>query len=160
INSKLNTAGFVHHPHKYGFFLAVQMLIPPLRRRRVDAFREFYESVKQKASETPISLIAHSFGTYIAANAMDKYLQVTFDQIIFCGSIAQRDYDWNTIIRRHQAKRILNDYGGKDIWVRLVEWGVPDSGTSGRLGFNIDPPNTCVIQQKHSKFRHSDHFYP
>ena len=125
----------------------------------VVAFREFYESVHEKASGVPISLIAHSFGTYIASKTMVNYAQVSFDQIIFCGSIVQREYDWAGIIARGQARRVLHDYGSKDIWVRLAEWVITDAGPSGQAGF-IDPPPNHVIQQVHPNFRHAAHFYP
>jgi hypothetical protein len=155
----LAEAGFVHYPYDYGFFFVLKMLFPWIRSRRVVAFREFYESVHEKASGVPISLIAQSFGTYIAAKTMVNYAQVSFDQIIFCGSIVQREYDWAGIIARGQARRVLHDYGSKDIWVRLAEWVIIDAGPSGQAGF-IDPPPNHVIQQMHPNFRHSDHFYP
>ena len=71
--------------------------------------------------------------------------------------IRDRGYPWDDIAARGQVRAVLNQYGGNDIWARVVEWGVPDAGQSGLHGF--DKPAKCLVQQKHEKFAHSDYFY-
>lgn len=155
----LSKSGFTPHPLDYGWFSERLMLIPFVRRRKVDWFRGEYERALRENPGSSISIIAHSFGTYVVANALAKYSQIKFDYAIFCGAIVPRGFDWSTVIlKRQQVRRVLNDYGAQDIWAWLSEWCVPDAGPSGKLGFTDDAQGT-VLQQLHAAFRHSDHFY-
>jgi hypothetical protein len=103
------------------------------------------------------SIIAHSFGTYIVAKAIEKYVEIRFDRVIFCGSIVRRDFDWDTKIKRGQVGAVLNEYGDKDMWVRLAQF-IPDLGPSGAFGF--DHTGSGVYQRRRPLFQHSDYFYP
>src|ERR1051325_2864688 len=85
LTQTLNESGFVHVPLDYGFFGALQLLLPFARRKKVDWFRDRYGQAV--GDGPPPSLIAHSFGTYIATEAMRIYPSVRFDRIILCGSI-------------------------------------------------------------------------
>jgi pimeloyl-ACP methyl ester carboxylesterase len=102
-------------------------------------------------------VIAHSFGTYIVAGALEKYAEVKLDSFVLCGSIVRRDFPWSHLIPG-QVKRVLNDCGGLDIWAKLVAWFIPDAGPSGASGFG-DEAGGQVQQRLRPRFRHSDYFY-
>src|SRR5262249_51900099 len=89
----LNEEGFVHLALDYGRFLAVQMLIPYFRRKKMDWFLSKYNEYCSDSQNAP-SVIAHSFGTYIIAQVMEKHPEVRFDKMIFCGSIVRKQYSW------------------------------------------------------------------
>jgi Bacterial tandem repeat domain 1 len=149
---------FRYEPLDFGFFMALSLLIPWSRSKKVEWFHEKYSDFTGKNSEKP-SLIAHSFGTYIAAKAMLKYSDIKFDKIILCGSIVSIDYPWtDMILNNEQVNSVLNEAGGQDIWSKLVGWVVEDAGPSGVNGF-IDCASDKVIQLKLASHRHSDYFY-
>ena len=98
------------------------MLVPWLRQRKIDWFRDKYEQVCDREKITRPSIIAHSFGTYLVARAMQKYQPVKFDRVIFCGAIVQREYPWNHMFDNGQVRAILNDFGRMDFWAGIVSW--------------------------------------
>lgn len=76
---------FIHEPLDFGNFLAVQLARTKSRNAKVEFFRDEYTRIAR--SDPYPSIIAHSFGTYIVATAMERYPEIRFDRIIFCGSI-------------------------------------------------------------------------
>ena len=153
----LSEAGFNHLPLDFGFFRAVRLLMPASRRRQVDWFRDCY-TTEMRGRSSPPSVIAHSFGTYIVAEAIRKYPEVRFRQIILCGSIVHRDFPWSERTDAGQVGRVLNECGQKDFWSRIVVWFVRDAGSSGVKGFS-DTAGNRVIQRLHPDWRHSTSFY-
>jgi pimeloyl-ACP methyl ester carboxylesterase len=153
----LNAAGFTVVPPDFGNFRAVQLLMAGSRAKKIDWFREEYTRQCDRIHCERPSIIAHSFGSYLVAEALDKYREMKFDRVILCGAIVRRGYPWDEIAARGQVRAVLNQYGGNDIWARVVEWGVPDAGQSGLRGF--DKPAKCLVQQRQEKFAHSDYFY-
>ena len=148
-----------YEPLDFDFFSALSLLFPWSRKNKVEWFHHKYSDFTDRNSQIP-SLIAHSFGSYIAAEAMLKYSDIKFDKIIFCGSIVRDDYPWTDIIlKRGQVNLVLNEAGGQDIWSKIVGWVVEDAGPSGVNGFS-DRACDKVLQQIHTSHRHSDYFYP
>ena len=80
LNSDLQRLGFRHELLDYGFFRGCQLIIPWFRKRQVEWFRREYERLTANA-EAPPSVIAHSFGTYIVASAIERYAEVRFDRV-------------------------------------------------------------------------------
>ncbi len=158
MTSALNVADLVHEPLDYGDFAALRFLCPGQREKQMESFREEYTQIRERYSDTTPSIIAHSFGTYIVANCMEKYTEVRFDRIIFCGAIVRKDYPWSKQVQTDCVSRVLNDYGRLDRWARIVQWVVEDAGPSGLSGFD-DEANGAVVQRCHPKFKHSDYFY-
>ncbi len=154
----LGEGGLIHDPLDYDFFRAIQLVIPFLRKRKIKWFLEQYQvAVKGRGDQRP-SVIAHSFGTYLVAQTMEKYDEVKFDRIVFCGSIVRISFPWSTIFERRQAVRVLNDYGAKDFWAKAAEFMVSDAGPSGAKGFH-DKGGGSVVERFRPLFRHSDYFY-
>jgi pimeloyl-ACP methyl ester carboxylesterase len=153
----LSRKGFTPVLPDYGYFLLLQLVTPRSRRKKVDWFRDEYTRVcKDQGCDRP-SIVGHSFGTYLIARSMEIYPEIKFDRVILCGAIVRRDYDWGAHAERGQIHKVLNQYGGLDIWARLVEWVVKDAGQSGLLGF--EKAHAALIEQGRPEFRHSDYFY-
>jgi len=158
LTRSLNEGGFDHEPLDFGFFRALQLIMPGARRSRTEWFREEYTRINATLGEPP-SIIAHSFGTYLVTRALSMYPEIRFHRIILCGSIVRNDYPWSTIIQEQQrVERILNEHGQRDFWAGIVAWGVADAGSSGVTGFE-DLAGGAVVQRSHPEFRHSDYFY-
>jgi pimeloyl-ACP methyl ester carboxylesterase len=147
---------FSHDPWDYGWFAFFKLIRPGQREREIENFRDEYHLKYGDRGIVP-SVIAHSFGTYIVARAMEKYPDIRFDQMILCGSILPPDFQWSGFDDTRFA-RMLHDYGGRDFWAKVVEWVVPDAGPSGSKGFK-DPAGGRIIERHSPRFRHSDYFY-
>lgn len=152
----LNSAGFNTVPLDYGFFWALQLLLPCLRAHKVEWFRQEYTRHVMEKGAVP-SIVAHSFGTYIVARALARYPEIRFERIIFAGSIVPRDFPWAEHIPS-QVTALLNDCGDHDIWSAVAPWMIRDAGRSGKSGF-LDIADGKVINRTRSSFGHSDHFY-
>src|SRR4051812_26853501 len=72
LNSRLQRCGFDHELLDYGQFPFWKLLVPGARRRKVEWFRDQYDRVCEGHGSLP-SLVAHSFGTYIACMAIRRY---------------------------------------------------------------------------------------
>jgi len=70
----------------------------------------------------------------------------------------RRDYAWDGLLDSGQGNAVLNEHGGRDIWVKLAHWAVADAGTSGAKGFESSDP--ALYQRRRPQFRHSDYFFP
>lgn len=157
ITPLLAQAGFIPDPGDYGNVWALQLLWPRSRRKKVEQFKTHYiRECTRLNSERP-SMVAHSYGTYIAGHAMWKYSEIKFDRIILCGAILRREFPWDALAKNGQLNAVLNQYGGQDFWARIVAWVVSDAGQSGRSGFSAEA--ACLTQQNYPRFRHSDYFY-
>src|SRR3954447_12295563 len=60
----LATAGFIPQPFDFGYFLALQLLWPPSRRKKVESFLSDYMRERNRLVGGIPSLLAHSYGTY------------------------------------------------------------------------------------------------
>jgi pimeloyl-ACP methyl ester carboxylesterase len=158
LSPALAAEDFIPKPLDYGFFRAIQLVIPFMRDRKIKWLLEEYTHVMNEWGPHPPSIIAHSFGTYLVARTLQKHAEVKFDRVIFCGSIVEREYPWLTIFTRGQVTRVLNDYGGKDFWAKAAEWVVNDAGPSGAKGFK-DTAGGRVVERFRPEFSHSDFFY-
>jgi pimeloyl-ACP methyl ester carboxylesterase len=157
LSSALSREGFIYEPMDYGFFRAIQLVLPFMRERKMKWFLDQYNALT-KGYRNPPSIIAHSFGTYLVARTLQKYAEVRFGYVIFCGSIVEVAYPWTRIADSSQVARVLNDYGGKDFWARTAVFFVNDAGPSGAKGFQ-DCATGRVINRHRPEFRHSDFFY-
>lgn len=155
-----DNAGITYRPLDFGYFMAISLLLPGARRKKIEWFRrECEEKLSGIHESVPVSIVAHSFGSYLLAGALRKYSDLKFDRIILCGSIVNRDYPWTSIITdRGQANAVLNEAGGKDFWAGIVSWVIADAGPSGVSGF-LDIAGGRVVQRLHAEHRHSDYFY-
>lgn len=153
----LTRAGFDYDPLDYDFFRAIELIMPWRREAESREFLDKYTN-STKGYRNPPSIIAHSMGTYLVARTLEKYAEVKFDRVIFCGSIVDVGYPWSSLMNAHRVTRVLNDYGGRDFWAKTAEWVVNDAGPSGAKGFK-DTANGKVVKRFRPKFRHSDFFY-
>jgi serine/threonine-protein kinase len=149
----LEDGGFRHEPLDFGNFLALQLAREKSRLAQIEWFRDEYTRIVA-TNELP-SVIAHSFGTYVVARALELYPEIKFDRIIFCGSIVSDHFDWEA--SREQFSEVLNDCGKRDFWSWVSRLIVKDAGPSGVSGFK-NLAAGAVQNRIHREFRHSDFF--
>jgi outer membrane protein OmpA-like peptidoglycan-associated protein/pimeloyl-ACP methyl ester carboxylesterase len=148
-------SGLTVLPISYGYFDTFRFWFPfftrvgPLRRiqREIRAVGDSYPGV-------PISVIAHSFGTYAIASVLDDNPDIRLKRLILCGSIIPRTFRWDKIRRRQLGYPVINDCGERDIWPCLAQGASFGYGASGTLGFG----SVDVVDRYHP-FTHSEFFH-
>lgn len=163
ISECLSDRGIPVRHFRYGYFGLPRFLSEGSRAAMIDRFAAWLTRLAEEfklgdAPEERPSIIAHSFGSYIAAYALLKHRELKADKLIICGSILPRDFDWSVLFGRDQLEVVRNEFGLRDVWSRLADWVVPGTGPSGRLGF-LDG-SAKVQNELHELHRHSDYFLP
>jgi Putative serine esterase (DUF676) len=160
------------HIYKYKYLGTLAFLLPPLRDRVVKEFREYLASHAEAWHDARVDIVAHSFGTYIVAQAIAGLTDEgpRFHTVILSGSVLQVTFPWNNIIRRGIVQRAINDCGRKDIWPLIAQMLVWRMGIAGRYGFvGVTGPDVGLVNRffpfGHSGFfeategyKHADHF--
>ncbi len=100
-------------------------------------------------------IIAHSFGTWLVGHALQNNRDLRVGRVILTGSILRPDFGWKGLTTADQVEAVLNHYGKRDIWTRVAEFVIPDSGPSGRRGF---APCSGALNRAESDFTHSKFF--
>lgn len=147
--------------YDYGRYGLFRFLTPGFNNRKIDEFHTRYSEMVRSCHEVDLRrydrrpcLAAHSFGTWIAGNAMLKYDDIRFDKVILCGSILPRDFDWAKLFARDQVALVRNERGHKDPWPGWADRLVPGTGTSGSEGF--DWFEAIVEDTVYDEFGHSE----
>jgi pimeloyl-ACP methyl ester carboxylesterase len=145
-------------PTRYEFLDVVRFLVP-LRGFRSQPVDRIAKLIRDESKRTArISVIAHSFGSFIVSELLRKYSDIEFHRVILCGSIVKDDFPWDMYSRRIAPNenlewQVLNDCGMQDIWpvmAKSMTWGY---GSSGRFGFG----HNRVKDRFHTK-GHGDFF--
>lgn len=102
-------------------------------------------------------VIAHSLSTLLLGRALLADSKLKVGRVILLGSILRPDFPWNQLIKDERVEAVLNNYGTKDFWALVAHYFIPNSGPSGRRGFNEE----CgVINVPAQGYGHSDFFKP
>jgi pimeloyl-ACP methyl ester carboxylesterase len=136
IRETLKNAAFIVEHVNYGRFNLIEFLtpIPYFRKKAIDRVEHQLRIVRDKHKDADISLIAHSFGTYVAAHVMSSAFDWRFHRVILCGSVLWRHYPFEHIKDRF-TDPILNDVGSRDIWPAFAESITFGYGSIGTYGF-------------------------
>jgi pimeloyl-ACP methyl ester carboxylesterase len=85
--------------------------------------------------EYEVSIIAHSFGTWLVANILNRYPAVKIKRASFIGCIVKDDFPWGNVLGRNiERKHLINEVGNLDVWPLLANvttWGYGPTGTFG-----------------------------
>ena len=153
----LSKAGFIPYPLDYEYFSTFKFLRSKPRDHAVENLRKTLENIRNQENVRRVSIIAHSFGTYMTAALIEKHHWFRFDKVIFAGAIVRQDFAWGEVFNRCQVNLVRNDYGLLDIWPNIAQKFVRDAGASGSEKFAAtnDPR---LIQESFPKHKHSDYF--
>lgn len=133
--------GWIVAPFSYGYTDASIFLKARKRREIVDRFRDHIHEIATRY-DTEVSVIAHSFGTYVVA----KYLlgfdvpPIGVDTLILTGAILNENLDLSDFYGR--AGHIVNEVAPNDFWVKLPPFArFQDKlfGKAGGVGFKEVP---------------------
>ena len=103
-------------------------------------------------------VIAHSFGTWLLGHALRADPALRVGRVILTGCILRPDFDWDELINRGQVQAVLCHVATKDFWARVAHYFIPDSGPSGRRGFNdrLNIRHAVLRGGQHSDFFRED----
>lgn len=141
---------WISETSSYGFFGMLPFLFPYLRNQKVEWFMEKYIENRSLFPDADFHFVGHSNGTFLLAEALDKYSSCKFKNVVFAGSVVDSQYDWRKIIEdRKQVKEVLNFVATAD-WVvavlpnfwdlRIGPWkvfGWNNIGGAGHKGFDF-----------------------
>ena len=81
-----------------------------------------------------VSVIAHSFGTFIISQLLETEFDIRFHRVIFCGSVVSYNFPLENF-RSKLALPLLNEVGTADIWPAIAESITFGYGSAGSYGF-------------------------
>lgn len=122
-------------PIGYEYHDIVRFAWPFGRRKIVHYVQDQLRQIRSDFPYANISLIAHSYGTYIISQILNSSSGYRFNKIIFCGSIVDAKFKWGHIHEVPNRSHFLNEVGFRDVYpvlARSFSWGY---GTSGSFGF-------------------------
>jgi len=103
----------------YGYFSMLRFLLMVRRQENVRKLADWYTKLVALNPNAQISFIGHSNGTYLAASALDRYDLVSFDSILFAGSVVAQDYKWSEKFEHGRVNSLRNMMADSD-WI--VAW--------------------------------------
>jgi pimeloyl-ACP methyl ester carboxylesterase len=84
-------------PIGYEYHDAARFLWPFGRKKVVSYVQDQLRQVRADFPQAAISLIAHSFGTYIVSRILNSSSGYRLSKVIFCGSIVDAKFGWGQI---------------------------------------------------------------
>lgn len=148
--------GMVPYPLDYGNFSALDLLSSRAREKKLHWLREMMDFIRQDSGDPEPSIVAHSFGTYLAGKLIRDFPAQYFDKVILVGSILPTNFPWQKLLAAGQVQWVLNEYGGLDIWPQVASRLIKDAGDAGTQGFTDKSP--FLVQRGYDGFGHSSYF--
>jgi Leucine-rich repeat (LRR) protein len=141
--------------YKFGYFSALAFLSVVLRWYAVRRFRAELLALT-RAPWDRIDLVAHSFGTFLAAKSLAarSSSHVHIDNLILAGSVLPDYFRWSRIVPDRVAS-VVNECGDKDN-VLLLSQALPLLGMAGRTGFRGMTGNH--LRNRYFSFGHGGYF--
>lgn len=138
--------GLIPYHLDYGFFDLLRFLLPWTRESKIGTIRRELRELFQKTGVRRVSVIAHSFGTLLAIEAlMRDNGGLRFDRVVLTGSIVPRDFDWTDVVEQRKWVMAVRNERATNDWVvtlaslasRRLGWLLRlNAGDSGRSGFS------------------------
>ncbi len=143
--------------YKYGL-IRIGVLLKRVQNREIqelaEKLRALSSTLAGSHAGTKPDIIAHSFGTWLISHVLRDNPDISIGRLILLGCIVRPDFDWQELIDRNQVEYILNHCAGKDIWVGISHFTIPDAGPGGRRGFS----SGNLLNIRTDDYRHSDYF--
>lgn len=151
--------GWTVAPFHYGYVEATVFWSRSKRREIVDKFRDFMADLQNVYDARNLSVIAHSFGTYVFMNYVLGFggpPMAHFDTAILCGAIVDEKLDFDRLEGR--VAHVVNERAPNDEW---VEWakkanlGLDETfGYAGTRGFSSQ--SSRLSEYKSDIFSHNN----
>lgn len=133
-----NISDVTFKKYRYNYYSAIQLLIPRSRNKIIDDFTKKLTEMVYEYPNSRITLIAHSFGTYITIKALEAIpvdITLNIERVVLVSSVLKPNYDWSWVNMRHNIESINNECGFNDNILILSHFFSHDMGMAGRVGF-------------------------
>lgn len=132
----MRKAGFIVEPTNFGRMNLIEFLLPGayFRNKAIDQVWIQIQHAIKRHPGARVSIIAHSFGTYIVAMLLKHQFTLQLDRIVFCGSVVRSNFPFEQIDERYKGS-IVNEVGTADPWPALAESVTTGYGSAGTYGF-------------------------
>ncbi|QDU39483.1 hypothetical protein Mal4_38280 [Maioricimonas rarisocia] len=139
-----------------GWFDVISFCVPYARNLVVKRFREWL--VDNTEPDQEIDLVAHSFGTLIATNAVktlptESTLRVRV--LILSGSVLPTSFRWGSLLK-NRIGRVINECGIRDRPLVASQFFVFGTGMAGKVGF--PGGSTERFRNRYHDFGHGGYF--
>jgi hypothetical protein len=161
VRSKLEVPGRIEViPIKYGYFDAFRFWFPfwtrnkPVEKVYVQ-IRVALQKFRRDHPDAKLSIIAHSFGTYVVGQILKREFDLKIHRLILCGSVLPQAFPWHEYQGRFDDDNVVNECGKSDIWPVLAQstsWGY---GASGTHGFG-----SVLVKDRYHAGGHGQYFEP
>lgn len=112
--------GLVPYHIDFGWFSVLKFLCPISRGRQLSRIREELRNLVDRVGVRRVSVIAHSFGTFLIMEALIRENgNFTYDRVVLTGSIVPRNFEWKNVFDRHMVMAVRNERATAD-WVVVL----------------------------------------
>ncbi|WP_316239247.1 lipase family alpha/beta hydrolase [Bradyrhizobium sp. SZCCHNR1015] len=134
----------------YGYLPAVDFVIPVLRKRKINWFKDAYSYYYARYPDADFRFLGHSNGTYLLGRSLQRVSGMCFRRVILVGSVLPRTYDWQKVFARSQVELLRNDRANRDFPVGILcsalrGLGMRDVGSAGFHGFDFKDERTLEV---------------
>ena len=153
VRSMFNGTSIRVIPIGYEYLDVFRFLIPFWRSGPVSRVAAQMQSIKRDNPNVHISVIAHSFGTFIISRILSPDQGIRIKRLLLCGSVLPATFAWENVQGRPSRDALVNDVGSRDVWpvlARTMTWGF---GSSGTFGFK-----QAAVTDRFHNLTHSDFF--
>lgn len=137
VGRALESEGLLVEHTSYGRWNLVLFLLPFDFIRRI-AMARVWTDIQQARMLHPgadVSIIAHSFGTFVVTRILKEQFTLQLTRLILCGSVVRYDFPFEQIQNRF-VPPLINDVGTSDPWPATAESLTTGYGSAGTFGFN------------------------
>ena len=117
VRSKLEVPGQIEViPIRYGYFDAFRFWFPFWTRNKpvervYEQIRVALQKYRRSHPDAKLSIIAHSFGTYIIGEILKRGFDLQIDRLLLCGSVLPQDFPWHQYQGRFDDDKVVNECG-------------------------------------------------
>ncbi len=146
-------------PMGYGRYPLLKFLgLRGTRDEPINRIRNQLRYLTKNNPDAEISVLAHSFGTYIMSEILKADDEIRINRLLVCGSIIRENYEWeNPISHGRITGAITNDFGTRDYWPLIASKLPLGYGASGFYGFRHVAVKDNCHNCGHSDFFTDEH---
>lgn len=113
--------GLVPYHIDFGWFSVLKFLCPFSRNRQLNRIRDELRELVERVGTRRVSVIAHSFGTFLAMEALIRENgNFIYDRVVLTGSIVPCDFDWKKSFDNRWVMAVRNERATSDLVVSLA----------------------------------------
>jgi hypothetical protein len=137
VGRALESEGFIVEHTSYGRLNLIAFLAPIDYFRKKAAARVWtdIQHARMLHPEADVSIIAHSFGTFVVTRILKEQFALELNRLLLCGSVVRYDFPFEQIQNRFTPP-LVNDVGTADPWPAMAESLTTGYGSAGTFGFN------------------------